>query len=49
MGVIIAPPVPAFYSKPDSIEELVQHTVGRILDLFDISHDLVRRWDGVSN
>ena len=48
MGVIIAPPVPAFYSKPTSIEELVQHTVGRILDIFDISHDLVKRWDGVA-
>jgi flavin prenyltransferase len=47
MGVIMAPPVPAFYSKPDSIEAMVGHTVGRILDLFDISHDLVTRWDGV--
>ena len=48
MGCIIAPPVPAFYSKPDSITELVQHTVGRVLDIFDISHDLVDRWDGVA-
>jgi len=47
MGGIIAPPVPAFYSKPASIEELVGHTVGRVLDLFDISHNLVTRWQGV--
>jgi len=47
MGVIIAPPLPAFYSKPALIEEMVQHTVGRVLDLFEIEHDLVKRWDGV--
>ena len=47
MGGIIAPPVPAFYSKPASIEDLVNHTVGRVLDLFDISHDLVKRWEGI--
>jgi len=48
MGTIIAPPVPAFYSKPNSIDEMVQHTVGRVLDLFEIEHDLVKRWDGVA-
>ena len=47
MGGIIAPPVPAFYSKPASLEEMVGHTVGRVLDLFDIPHALVKRWDGV--
>jgi len=47
MGGIIAPPVPAFYAKPISIEELVQHTVGRVLDLFDIEHEMVKRWEGV--
>lgn len=47
MGGIIAPPVPAFYSKPESIEEMVDHTVGRVLDMFGIAHDLVRRWQGL--
>jgi 4-hydroxy-3-polyprenylbenzoate decarboxylase len=47
MGGIIAPPLPAFYSKPESIEDMVKHTVGRVLDLFDIDHALVKRWQGV--
>lgn len=38
------PPVPAFYARPASIDELVDHTVGRALDLLDLDHDLVRRW-----
>src|SRR3984957_13341677 len=44
IGAIIAPPVPAFYAKPGSIEEMVDHTVGRMLDLFDIDVGTVRRW-----
>lgn len=48
MGAIIAPPVPAFYSKPDSLEQMVAHTVGRVLDLFEIEHALVKRWQGVA-
>ena len=44
MGAIIAPPVPAFYAKPDSIEDMVDHTVGRMLDLFEIDVGTVRRW-----
>ena len=44
MGAIIAPPVPAFYAKPESIAEMVDHTVGRMLDLFDIDVGSVRRW-----
>lgn len=44
MGAIIAPPVPAFYAKPNTIEEMVDQTVGRILDLFDIDVGIVRRW-----
>ena len=47
MGAIIAPPVPAFYSKPANIEDMVSHTVGRVLDLFDVEHRLVKRWEGV--
>lgn len=44
MGAIIAPPVPAFYAKPDSLDEMVDHTVGRVLDLFDIDVGVVERW-----
>lgn len=44
MGAIIAPPVPAFYTQPATIDDLVNHSVGRILDLFDFDLDLVRRW-----
>lgn len=46
MGAIIAPPVPAFYNKPQTIDDLVNHTVGRILDLFGIDANIVKRWQG---
>ncbi|MGF6257178.1 UbiX family flavin prenyltransferase [Ensifer sp. LBL] len=46
MGAIIYPPVPAFYAKPQSIEDMVDHTVGRVLDLFDLDPGIVRRWRG---
>ena len=44
MGAIIAPPVPAFYAKPASLDEMVSFTVGRALDLFDIHVDGLARW-----
>jgi 4-hydroxy-3-polyprenylbenzoate decarboxylase len=44
IGAIIAPPVPAFYAKPDSLEAMVDHTVGRVLDMFDIDVGVVERW-----
>lgn len=44
MGAVIAPPVPAFYAGPESIEDLVDQSVGRVLDLFDLDSPLVRRW-----
>jgi len=44
MGAIIAPPVPAFYARPKSLEDMIDHTVGRVLDLFDIDAGLARRW-----
>lgn len=46
MGAIIAPPIPAFYGKPKTIGDLVDHSVGRVLDLFDVESGLVRRWKG---
>lgn len=45
-GAIIAPPVPAFYAKPQSLDDMVNHSIGRVLDLFDIETDLVTRWKG---
>ena len=44
MGAIIAPPVPAFYARPASIAEMVDQSVGRVLDLFDIETQHVKRW-----
>lgn len=44
MGGIIAPPVPAFYARPESIEAMVDQTLGRVLDLFDLDCASVRRW-----
>jgi 4-hydroxy-3-polyprenylbenzoate decarboxylase len=44
MGAIVAPPVPAFYAKPDTLDDMVDHTVGRALDLFGIDVGVVRRW-----
>src|SRR3954454_8227575 len=44
IGAIIAPPVPAFYARPDTLEDMIDHTVGRVLDLFDIDVGVVRRW-----
>ena len=45
-GAIVMPPVPAFYHKPKTIDDIVDHTVGRALDLFDIPTDLFKRWAG---
>ena len=44
MGVIIAPPVPAFYNRPKTLDDVVDHTVGRLLDLFDLDTGKVKRW-----
>jgi flavin prenyltransferase len=45
-GAIIAPPVPGFYALPKSVDDIVDHTVGRVLDLFDIEAGMVKRWRG---
>jgi flavin prenyltransferase len=44
MGAIIAPPLPAFYANPKTLEEMVDHTLGRVLDLFDLDAGTTRRW-----
>ncbi len=45
-GAIVYPPVPAFYTQPQSLEDMVDHTLGRVLDLFGVDLNLVRRWTG---
>jgi 2,5-furandicarboxylate decarboxylase 2 len=48
MGGIIAPPVPSYYTRPESIDDIVNQTVARTLDLLDVSADeLIKRWDGI--
>ena len=48
MGGVIFPPVPAFYSRANTIDDIVNHTVGRVLDLFGVQHDKVTRWQGLA-
>lgn len=48
IGAILYPPVPAFYARPESLEQMVDHTLGRVLDLFDITTDVVSRWPGMT-
>ena len=47
MGGIVFPPLPALYQKPQSITEMVDHTVGRVLDLFGLAQDLAPQWQGL--
>lgn len=46
MGAIVMPPMPIFYSRPKTIDDLVDNTVGRVLNLLDVSHELTRPWPG---
>ncbi len=48
MGAIIMPPVPSFYHRPKTIEDIIDHTLGKILDIFGIEHNLFQRWAGLS-
>lgn len=50
MGGVIFPPVPAFYTRPETLDDVIDHTVGRVLDLFFLEHTTpLRRWAGVGN
>src|SRR5690606_12733995 len=51
MGAIIAPPMPAFYHRPQTLDDIINQTVNRVLDLFDIElpQDLFQRWQGAGN
>jgi 4-hydroxy-3-polyprenylbenzoate decarboxylase len=44
LGVVILPPIPGFYTRPKTIDDIVDHTVGKCLDQFNIEHDLYKRW-----
>ena len=48
LGAVIAPPMPAFYSHPQTIDDLIDHSIGRVLDLFDIDAGMLRRWEGAT-
>jgi 4-hydroxy-3-polyprenylbenzoate decarboxylase len=48
-GAIMFPPVPAFYARPQSLSDLVDHSIARVLDLFDIDAGLIDRWSGMTS
>lgn len=47
MGVVILPPVPAFYNNPQNLDDLINHIAMRVIDQFDVHLDVMNRWDGV--
>lgn len=47
MGVVILPPVPAFYNNPQNLDDMINHITMRVIDQFDIHLDVMNRWDGV--
>ena len=48
-GTIIAPPMPAFYNDPETLDDIINHTTGRLMDLFGLNNDFVKRWKGANN
>jgi 4-hydroxy-3-polyprenylbenzoate decarboxylase len=46
LGAVIAPPMPAFYNQPKTIDDLVNHSIGRVLDLFGLDAGILKRWEG---
>jgi 4-hydroxy-3-polyprenylbenzoate decarboxylase len=47
MGGIVCPPLPAFYLRPQTVDDVVNHSVARVLDLIDVDHQLAPRWQGL--
>ena len=47
MGAVILPPVPAFYHRPQTIDDIINHSVGKALDLLSVPHQLYQRWQGI--
>ena len=48
-GAIIAPPMPAFYNDPETLDDIINHTTGRLMDLFGLNNDFVKRWEGANS
>jgi 4-hydroxy-3-polyprenylbenzoate decarboxylase len=48
MGAMMVPPMPAFYNDPETVDDIIDHTVGRLLDLFGVESGLVKRWQGAN-
>jgi 4-hydroxy-3-polyprenylbenzoate decarboxylase len=46
LGAVVSPPMPAFYNQPQTIDDIVNHSVGRILDMFGLDTGMVKRWEG---
>jgi 4-hydroxy-3-polyprenylbenzoate decarboxylase len=49
LGAVIAPPMPAFYNNPETIDDIVNHSVGRVLDLFGLDAGILKRWEGLNS
>ncbi len=47
MGAVIMPPVPSFYHQPKTIQDIIDHTLGKVLDIFGIEHNMLQRWPGL--
>jgi 4-hydroxy-3-polyprenylbenzoate decarboxylase len=48
LGAVIAPPMPAFYNEPQTLDDMINHNVGRVMDLFGIDNGIVKRWKGAN-
>ena len=48
LGAVIAPPMPAFYNRPETVDDIINHSVGRVLDLFGLDAGILKRWEGAN-